>query len=323
MAEEWQGKVFCPLTWTANGAPLVPMTMAMARSIEAEGLDFSPTPWHRLLELIGLAYAYHQLSRADACEKVINCYAIILPGVHDSDCPLIKEYRPAIRHLLDGFWAMLEWERRRKTSPLLAAFIEEITPFEELSPRLQAAVHAVHATISKVQRDVALTHAQLAVQKSPGEGEWHHLLGLCTGLPGSGATPAEHEAHLREAHRLRPGPHTAVTLARVLASKEKGRARELLDEALREHPDSPYVLSLAGEVLVAIDGLNVETATQAKRLLERCSSLIGDRGSTELKLANLCRRQGGREAEAKAHYQKVLVLLHESHFEDGDGIKAY
>lgn len=68
-------------------------------------------------------------------------------------CSVVLKMPPccsdALRHVLDSFWAVIEWSRTQSTPPLLRTFVDTITPFAELGAPLQAAVHAMRAGICK------------------------------------------------------------------------------------------------------------------------------------------------------------------------------
>ncbi|XP_034238654.1 uncharacterized protein LOC117643710 [Thrips palmi] len=305
MDDSWQEKLSCPSLWKDKiGMPVVPMPLSVA-SNTTDKLDLAPTPWHRVLDMISVAYAYCTHDRDDdAIALLRDCYFYILPQPFcQHECALLKEYRPAMRHVLDSFWAVMEWCRTRSTPPMLRAFVSNITPFKKLSPDLQAAVHAIHAGVSKLQHDVSLTYLDLSIMISRREGEWHWMKGNNDFCGGSAVE------HLRKAHRLRPGPHTALTLAEKLPlDKCRAEAVELLGEALRLYPDHPYVLSHAGDVLVRVHGVTKTMVAEAERLLLRCRAAVGDRCYLRLRLGALCKRQGGREAEAERHFEEACRL---------------
>ncbi|XP_034238677.1 uncharacterized protein LOC117643724 isoform X2 [Thrips palmi] len=297
----------CPSLWEeSNGLPCIPMPLSVASNVFDE-LDASPTPWHRVLDMISVAYAYCTHKRqADAIALLRDCYVYLLPQPYcQHDCALLKQYRPAMRHVLDSFWAVLEWGRTEATtpSPMLLAFINTITPFQHLSPDLQAAVHAIHGGVTKIQHDVALSYLERCIMMNRLEGEWHWMKGNSFWCGDSAVE------HLRMAHRLRPGPHTALTLAENLPlDKCRAEVAELLGEVLRLYPDHPYVLSHAGRLLLRVHGKTKTMFAEAERLLLRCRAAIGDRCFLRLRLGYLIQEQGGRADEAKRHYETACRL---------------
>lgn len=107
--------------------------------------------------------------------------------------------------------------------------------------------------------DVALAHQTRSIDLSPEEGEWHTAMGRVLADMQSRASEPVSDLilmHLREGHRLRPGPHTGLALAGHLAATKQGHAEalRLVDEALRLYPDHPYVLSHAGHVFIQVRG---------------------------------------------------------------------
>ncbi|XP_034242225.1 uncharacterized protein LOC117645853 isoform X3 [Thrips palmi] len=307
MAEDgaWTKALSCPLTWDTPEMTCMSLPLSTAGGV-ADELDSLPTPWHRLVDMITLAYSYLTEGReTDGVALLRNCYMMLLPQPFcQHDCAIIGEYRMALRHILDSFWAMVEWHRAPSTTALLRDFVKTITPFNELSPALQAAIHAVRGAVSRLQREISLACVARSLELNDREGEWHSMGGRLA------ATWAVKVQHLRTAHRLRPGPHTGLALATELAMKPKGRAeaRQLLEEALRRYPDHPHVLTNAGDVLIQIRGLTKTTVAEAERLLGRCKAITGDKSYLHLRLAGLCRRQGGRSEEATRHYEEAIRL---------------
>ncbi|XP_034242241.1 uncharacterized protein LOC117645853 isoform X7 [Thrips palmi] len=251
MAEDgaWTKALSCPLTWDTPEMTCMSLPLSTAGGV-ADELDSLPTPWHRLVDMITLAYSYLTEGReTDGVALLRNCYMMLLPQPFcQHDCAIIGEYRMALRHILDSFWAMVEWHRAPSTTALLRDFVKTITPFNELSPALQAAIHAVRGAVSRLQREISLACVARSLELNDREGEWHSMGGRLA------ATWAVKVQHLRTAHRLRPGPHTGLALATELAMKPKGRAeaRQLLEEALRRYPDHPHVLTNAGDVLIQL-----------------------------------------------------------------------
>ncbi|XP_034242224.1 uncharacterized protein LOC117645853 isoform X2 [Thrips palmi] len=266
MAEDgaWTKALSCPLTWDTPEMTCMSLPLSTAGGV-ADELDSLPTPWHRLVDMITLAYSYLTEGReTDGVALLRNCYMMLLPQPFcQHDCAIIGEYRNLSRlrgaeprAQRPGGGVALHGRQARRDLGGQGAALEDGPP---------AAAGAAH-------------------RARPGHGAGHEAQGQGRGAAAPGGGLATLPRPPARAHQRRRRPHPVVP------------------------PSAIQLYKMRFCRACQIRGLTKTTVAEAERLLGRCKAITGDKSYLHLRLAGLCRRQGGRSEEATRHYEEAIRL---------------
>lgn len=300
----------CPATW--NSATL---HIAVVED-SLDKLCLAATPWTNAVERFKLAWSLWRNDRQDEARRlVVESYMRMLPDpVFHEDCGLLKEYRPALRFVLDSTWASMQAATvvGKKDAELLKKFIADVDSVSQLNSKQLSAVYALRARLKHGYDEASRKWVRKAIALNPNEGEWRYLLGWmiqderkCQGIPSN-----EEISLLRDGYRLRKNPDTILRLARSYTDCGPSRypeARALIDEAFRLYPDHPRVLTNVANILSKLEGTGRESLTRIRRLYERAQDIVGRKAFIQMKLGSLC-QSNGEHAQAQMHFEYAVQL---------------
>ncbi|XP_034246737.1 uncharacterized protein LOC117648350 [Thrips palmi] len=301
-------KLQCPATWGSGHQALVGAEDCL------EKLCIAATPWAGVVERLKVAWSFWENSRrAEATGLLVECYMRLLPQQElHQNCDLIKDYRRALRLVLDSTWASMRAAvvSDKTDADYLRRFIAAVEPASQLDNKQLSAVYALRGRLTTIREESKWFRKAIAL--NPEEGEWRHLLGWviqegrkCRGTPSS-----EEMKLLRDAYRLRKHPDTVLRLARSLTDcgpKSFPEARTLVAEALQLYPDHPRVLSNVANILIRLEGLTSAGLRQIRSLYQRTQDVVGERAFIQMKLATVC-LSTGEKAQAQKHFDTAMRL---------------
>lgn len=282
----------------------------------SDKLCLAATPWAEIVERYRLAWGLWENDRkSEARQRMAECYMRLLPHpVFHRGCELIRDYRRALRVVLDSQWADMCVSAFSAGGHLSAVhrldrFIAAVEPLRDLDKKQRAAVYAIRGFLSPGQERKWL---RKAIDLSPGEGEWRHMLAFC--LQSNREHPSrpskEEMSLLREAYHLRKHPDTILRLAGSLLEcgpSHHAECEALVEEALSLFPDHPRALTHACNMLSALKGTEPATVCRIRCLYRRAQEVVGKRAFIELRLGELCLKLG-EDTQAERHFHNAISI---------------
>lgn len=300
----------CPMTWGSGVLDDVQC------SDKLDKLWLAGTPWGGVMERLIIAWSLHENGdQRRARQLLVDCYTVLLPQrAFHGDCDLVRDFREALRIVLDATWAVTCTRILiQSVAELdnLVRFIEAIPPLRSLSAKQRAAVYAIRGRLAGPDGEQWF---RKAISVSPEEGKWRYLLGWiiqdrrkCLGTPS-----LEEYGLLSDAYRLRNNPDTVVRLARTLTDMgskvDQMRAETLMSEAMMKWPEHPRVLTQVASIMTMIKHIPpAETFVYSRALYLRVLSVFGERAFIHFKLGALCMMHGEAQ-QAGWHFERAQRL---------------